>query len=319
MMKIGCSLIVRGNHATRENIRAMAERAEALDFDSVWASDHIIIPPRVTSTYPGSATGLFPDYWLERYFEPMAVLNYVSGCTERVQLGTSVLILPMRNPIEVAKEIAGADVLSGGRILFGVGVGWFKEEFDVLREPFHERGRRADEYLQICKALWTEEPASFAGKYYQFKEANFGPKPDQQPHPPILIAGHSEAAMRRAVRFGNGWHPFGLTPDELEPLVEKFHGVVREEGRSLAEIEITLKARLRFGESPDPQPHTSGSPEQVLATVQRYQALGVAHLILDFIPETIDNAMATLDCFAREVRPCLTDTPYHGIDRKDET
>ena len=201
------------------------------DSNPLWASDHIIIPPLETSVYPGSETGQFPDFWLEQYFEPMAILNYVAGCTSRVKLGTSVLILPMRNPIEVAKEIAGADVLSQGRILFGVGVGWFKEEFDVLREPFRERGRRTDEYLRICKALWTQQPATYEGDYYQFREAHFGPKPVQQPHPPILIAGHSPAALRRAAEIGDGWHPFAQTPASLEPLVRQFRTAVQAAGR----------------------------------------------------------------------------------------
>jgi alkanesulfonate monooxygenase SsuD/methylene tetrahydromethanopterin reductase-like flavin-dependent oxidoreductase (luciferase family) len=171
-MQVGVSLIVRGNDATQQNLTAMAKQAEAWGFDSVWASDHLIIPPLATSQYPGSATGQFPDTWLQRYFEPMAVLNYVAGCTGRVRLGTSVMILPMRNPIEVAKE-------------------------------------------------------------------------------------------------------------------------------------VSLKVRLRFGAGPDPQPPLSGSPEQVIATVKQYQALGVQHLVLDFVPETIDNALATMDRFARDVRPAL--------------
>lgn len=304
-MRFGCALIVRGQHATRENLLTLARQAEAWGFDSLWASDHIILPPLQTSSYPGAATGQFPAAWLQRYFEPLAILNYLAGCTQHIRLGTSVLILPMRNPIEVAKEIAGADVLSQGRILFGVGVGWFEEEFAALREPFHERGRRTDEYLQLCKTLWTQEPATFHGRYYQFEQAYFGPKPVQKPYPPILIAGHSPAALRRAARLGNGWHPFALTPEELAPLVAQFHRAVQEAGRSLEEFEVSLKVRLRFGEGPSPQPPLHGSPQEVVATIRRYQALGVQHLILDFAPETIGNALATLERFVREVRPAL--------------
>jgi probable F420-dependent oxidoreductase len=326
-MKVGVSLIVRGNDATQQNLATMAKQAESWGFDSVWASDHLIIPPLETSQYPGSATGQFPDTWLQRYFEPLAILNYIAGCTSRVRLGTSVLILPMRNPIEVAKEVAGADVLSQGRIMFGVGVGWFKEEFDVLKAPFHERGRRTDEYLQICKTLWTQEPATFQGRFYQFKDAHFGPKPVQRPHPPILIAGHSPAALRRVARLGDGWHPFALTPEAFRAVVpqfqaavrqviatvkqyqalgvQQFQAAVREAGRRPEDIEVSLKVRLRFGDGPNPQPPLHGNPEQVIATVKQYQALGVQHLVLDFVPETIDNALATMDRFTRDVRPSL--------------
>jgi alkanesulfonate monooxygenase SsuD/methylene tetrahydromethanopterin reductase-like flavin-dependent oxidoreductase (luciferase family) len=164
-MKVGISLIVRGRDATQPNLATMATQAESWEFDSVWASDHLIIPPLETSQYPGSATGQFPDTWLQRYFEPMAILNYVAGCTSHVRLGTSVLILPMRNPIEVAKEVAGADVLSQGRIMFGVGAGWFKEEFDVLKAPFHERGRRTDEYLHHATQPGAHLPAGVAVRH----------------------------------------------------------------------------------------------------------------------------------------------------------
>jgi probable F420-dependent oxidoreductase len=298
-------MIVRGQHATQDNILTLAKQAEAWGFDSLWASDHIILPPLQTSRYPGSATGLFPDFWLRRYFEPLAVLNYVAGCTQHILLGTSVLILPMRNPIEVAKAIAGADVLSQGRILFGVGVGWFKEEFEALREPFHERGRRTDEYLQICKVLWTQEPATFDGKYYQFRQAHFGPKPFQKPHPPILIAGHSPAALRRAAHFGNGWHPFALTPEALAPIVRQFHAAVKAAGRELAEFEVSIKLRLRFGEGPQPPPPLHGSPADIIARLEIYRDLGVQHVVLDCSPETIGNALATLERFVREVRPAF--------------
>jgi alkanesulfonate monooxygenase SsuD/methylene tetrahydromethanopterin reductase-like flavin-dependent oxidoreductase (luciferase family) len=190
--------------------------------------------------------------------------------------------------------------------LFGVGVGWFKEEFDVLRQPFHDRGRRTDEYLQICKTLWTQTPATFTGRYYQLTEAHFGPKPRRQPHPPILIAGHSPAALRRVARFGDGWHPFALTPEGLGQIMPQFHAAMRAAGRPLAEVEISLKVRLRFGMGPDPQPPLHGSPEQVIAAIRHYQELGVQHLVLDFVPETIGQALATMERFVREVRPALT-------------
>jgi probable F420-dependent oxidoreductase len=304
-MKFGCSLIVRGLHATQENIRAVALNAEAWGFDSLWASDHIILPPLVTSVYPASPNGQLPDLWLERYFEPLAILNYVAGLTQRVQLGMSVLILPMRNPIEVAKEIAGADVLSQGRIIFGVGVGWFKEEFDVLNEPFHERGQRMDEYLEICKTLWTQEPATYNGQFYQFQDARFAPKPTQKPHPPIWIGGQSPAALRRAVRYGDGWHPFALPPEDFKPVIEQFRNAMHESGRALQEVEVSLRVRLRFGAGADPQPPLHGSPEQVVDTVKQYEALGVQHLIVDAIPESIDNVLSTLECFAQEVIPAV--------------
>lgn len=304
-MKFGCSLLVRGDHATQENIRTLATQAEAWGFDSLWASDHIILPPLTTSTYPGSSSGKFPTSWLANYFEPLAILNYIAGCTSRIRLGTSVLILPMRNPIEVAKEIAGADVLSHGRIIFGVGVGWFQEEFDVLREPFHERGRRTDEYLRICKALWTQEPATYRGSYYQFSQAHFGPKPVQKPHPPIWVAGHSPAALRRVALLGDGWHPFALTPEQFAPVVSHFHTALQDVGRQPEDVEVSLRLRLRFGNEPGPTAPLHGTPAQMIMTIKQYEALGVQHLILDCVPETIENALESFGRFVREVRPAF--------------
>jgi alkanesulfonate monooxygenase SsuD/methylene tetrahydromethanopterin reductase-like flavin-dependent oxidoreductase (luciferase family) len=190
-------------------------------------------------------------------------------------------------------------------MLFGVGVGWFSEEFTALGIPFHERGRRTDEYLQICKTLWTQEPATFAGQYYQFQHAHFGPKPVQKPHPPILIAGHSPAALRRAARFGNGWHPFALTPQALAPIVRQFHAAVHVAGRELTEFDVSIKLRLRFGKGPEPQPPLHGSPADIIASLEQYRDLGVQHVVLDFQPETIGHALTTLERFVREVRPAF--------------
>jgi probable F420-dependent oxidoreductase len=303
-MKYGFSLIVRGREATPETFDAMAREAEALGLDSLWASDHLLIPPRRVSRYPGTSDGEFPAGWLERYWEQFAVLTYLSGRTSTVTLGTSVCILPMHHPIEVAAKVAHLDQLANGRFVFGVGVGWFQEEFEVLNWPFHERGARATEGLQICKALWTQAPASFHGQFYRFDRVHFGPKPASRPHTPIWVGGHSPGALKRVAKVGNGWHPFRLSPAELRKGLEELRRHVEAAGRSMTEITVSVKPLLAFreGQAGADRAPCQGSPSQIADDIKRYQDLGVEHLVFDFSPETRAHALETMERFAQEVR-----------------
>lgn len=306
-MKYGISLVMRGRDATREAFEIVAEKAEAAGLDSLWCSDHLIVPELTVSRYPGRPDGTFPDSWLERYWEPFTVLSYLAAKTSKILLGTSVCILPMRNPLEVAAEVADLDQLSRGRFIFGVGVGWFQEEFDVLRWPFHERGKRTDEGLAVCKALWTQERPSFSGPNYSFDKVYFGPKPAQKPHPPIWIAGHSSAALRRVARHGNGWHPFKPTYEVIEKGKAELSRYLEAEGRSLSEIEISVKAHLVFqDEAPAPGRHPlEGRPADIVEGIKRFEELGVEHFTFDLRPETVEMALDTIERFVQDVRPKL--------------
>ena len=196
-MSYGISLIVRGNDATPENLLALAQRAEALGFDALWCSAHVIVPPQVKSGYvnvPGRKHG---EHWKERYWEPFTLLSYLAAHTRRVTLGTSIIVLPMHNPFEVAKQVAEVDQLSGGRFCFGIGVGWFEEEFEVLGQDFANRGPRTDDALRLMHQLWTTDPVTYEGQFYQVRDAWFAPKPVQQPRPPIWVAGHGKVTLRR--------------------------------------------------------------------------------------------------------------------------
>jgi probable F420-dependent oxidoreductase len=304
-MKFGFSLIMRGSAATPEAFARVAERAEALGLDSLWCSDHIVIPHRTGQAYLGRADGKLPDHWKEGYWDPFTVLGYLSALTKRITLGTSVCILPMRNPIEVAGLIAHLDRLSGGRIVFGVGVGWFKEEFEVLRWPFHERGARCNEGLAICRALWTEERAAFRGRFYEFADVHFNPKPVQRPHPPIWVAGASAGALRRAARHGAGWHPFKPSFAALEAGRAELARCLEQEGRSLEEITICPKGHLTFQEGPprEGQWPLEGRPADIAEGIRRFGELGVGHFVLDYTPETLQHVLDTMERFVQEVRP----------------
>jgi len=303
-MKYGFSLVVRGPDATRETFDAMVQKAEQLQLDSLWASDHMVIPSRRVSRYPARPDGEFPPGWLERYWNQFTVLSYLAGQTSSITLGTSVCILPMHHPIEVAAKVAQLDQLLNGRFVFGAGVGWFREEFEVLNCPFQERGARTTEGLQIMKALWTQELASFRGRFYQFDQVHFGPKPASRPHTPIWVGGHTQGAFRRVAMVGDGWHPFRLSPAEVQKGLGELRKHMKEAGRSMDQITVSVKLHMAFQERPAGAERVpaQGSPAEIADDIKRYQDLGVAHLVFDFAPETRDQALHTMERFAQDVR-----------------
>ena len=202
-MKFGVALPHYLEQASVDAIREVADAAEELGFDSVWVSDHIVYPD-------------VPDLsWANTFFKPLAVLSYVASMTQRVQLGTSVLVLPHRNPLVAGKTLATIDVLSGGRLVPCFGTGGIPGEFQALGLSWKDRGPMTDEYIQIMKALWTQQPASFHGRFFNFEGIKFSPKSVQSPLP-ICIGGNTKRAIRRAVELGDGWHPIRKTPEALE-------------------------------------------------------------------------------------------------------
>jgi probable F420-dependent oxidoreductase len=303
-MKYGFSLIVRGREATPETFDAIARKAEALRLDSLWASDHLVIPPRRVTQYPGTSDGELPPSWLERYWDQLTVLTYLAARTSSLTLGTSVCILPMHHPIEVAAKVAHLDQLLNGRLVFGVGVGWFQEEFEVLNWPFHERGARTTEGLRIMKALWTQEQPSFRGRFYQFDRVRFGPKPASRPHTPIWVGGHTPGALRRVATVGDGWHPFRLSPAEVGKGLEELRRHMDAAGRAMSEITVSVKPLLAFreGSAGADRPPCQGSVGQIADDLKRYRDLGVEHLVFDYAPETRAQALETMERFCQEIR-----------------
>jgi probable F420-dependent oxidoreductase len=194
--------LARGADVT-QRIRTMAQTAERLGYDVLWTAEHIIFPKTIATPYPYG--GRFPYPLTDPILDIVATLSYVAAITSRITLGSSVLVLPYRNPVVLAKELASLDVLSNGRLLLGVAAGWLQEEFDMLGVPFRERGRRTDEYITLLRALWTQEQVTFHGSCFDLTAAAFFPKPVQRPQPPIWIGGGSPAALRRVARLGDGW------------------------------------------------------------------------------------------------------------------
>src|SRR3989440_7885350 len=195
-MDIGCHLPNQGPLATREALATFARAADERGVASLWVSDHVIFPRTATGSYPG---GRFPHPPDKPYLEPVVTLTAAAMCTSRARLGSSVFILGHRHPIPMAKALSTIDALSNGRLIVGVGVGWWKEELEILGVPYHARGRQADEVLRVFKALWTSDDPAFDGEFFRFRDIGFAPRPVQKPHPPLWIGGNSPGAFRRVV------------------------------------------------------------------------------------------------------------------------
>ena len=207
-MDFGIHIGTRGCLTSRETIMAVAQRAEALGYAYLGVADHLIVPVHTDVRYPYTADGIWPGAPTGECFDAIATLAFLAGCTQRIKLLTSVAVVPYRPAVLAAKLFLTADVLSGGRVIAGVGTGWMKEEFEALgTPPFAERGAVTDEYLQAWRALWTEERPALDGKYANFDNVVFAPKPASKPHLPIWVGGESPPALRRTVKFGDAWYP----------------------------------------------------------------------------------------------------------------
>lgn len=253
-MDIGCHLPTQGPVATRDALMTFAREAEKRDIASLWVSDHVIFPRKATGSYPG---GRFPHPPDKAYLEPVVALAAAAVCTSRARLGASVFILGHRHPVVMAKMLTSIDALSNGRLICGVGVGWWKEEIEILGAPFHERGRQADEMLRVFKALWTEDNPSFAGEYFRFSDIGFAPKPVQKPYPPIWIGGSGpKLTLRVVAKHADVWNSNAPTPADTHALVKILDEHCAKVGRDPATIRRSHQIRaekdddaLRIGEA----------------------------------------------------------------------
>ena len=316
-VRFGFSLQGRGVLAGREAITALAKRAEALGYDSIWVTDRMLIPVESGSAYPYSPTGAFPLGPDEPWLEPLTAVTYLATITERINVGTSVLVIPYRNPIFTAKALATADYLSGGRVILGAGVGWWREEFAALGVPFEDRAARTLEYLRLMKEIWAKPRLAFQGRFMRVAEAGgVRPHPARRGGIPIWIGGHSEAALRRVVAVGDGWHPLGLRPPvtlhppELALKIHRLNDLAVAAGRDPAAITISFKAPLKFDDAASaPRTALSGSPSQIVEDLRAYVAVGVQHFVLDFSVTTVPAMLEVLERFAADVRPRVLDPP----------
>ena len=320
-MEFGVALPGRGPLAKPDIVLRMATRADALRYDSVFVTDHVVLPASMArSVYPYSTTGQLAGGSAQDYLEPLATLGYLAHATKRVRLGTSVLVVPYRNPLVAAKTLATIDQLSGGRVILGAGVGWLREEFEALAAPaFEARGAVTDEYLRLMRATWTVDPVTFEGRHYRIRDVHALPKPAQQGGIPIWIGGHTDGALKRAGTLGDAWHPIGLRPpamllpDEYAQKVKQVHAWAQRAGREPNSVALTLRAPmevrakgLKAGGSS--RPLLQGTAAEVAADLRQYMALGVTHFVFDPTVPDVKAVLANLERFADEVRPKLKRT-----------
>ena len=239
-MKFALHAVGCGSTARPDTLAAVARKAEALGFESVWIPEHLAVPVTMRSPYPYSPDGRFPGGPQVALHDPFVALAYVAACTSQLKLGTGVFVLPLRNTLAVAKAVASLDVLSNGRVVFGVGVGWLEDEFEAVGMPFRDRAARTREAIRVMKHLWSEDTPAFAGKFHRFPALGFSPKPVQQPHPPIVVGGESPAALKRAAEVGDGWIGVAHTPDSVRAVVATLRAHAARAGRQYDGFEITV-------------------------------------------------------------------------------
>lgn len=288
-----------GAEPTVEHITQVALAAEQLGFDSVWVGDHVLVPA---------------DQKRMRFFsDPLITLGVIAGMTQKVALGTSVIIAPMRNPLVLAKQVATLDYLSRGRVILGLGAGWLEREFDYLNADFHTRGKMLDETICVLRAVYGSVPASFKGEFFEFSDAVLEPQPARPGGPPIWIGGGSAHALKRAATLGDGWH----ADDTPAPQVQAARATIQKfaNGRNveistrvttkihgIGETSVSAPSRAEgYYRSGDSWKGIVGYPDELLSQVQEFAAAGSTHFICQFEHASVSEHLASLQAFAEEV------------------
>ena len=318
-MLFGVSVPFRGPLAKPEIIRRIAEKAEEWGFGYLTVSDHIVIPRQVEPNYPYSDTGRFT--WLDiggkDCMEQFTLMAWLAAATAKIRILSSVIVVPHRNPLFMAKSLATMDVLSGGRIAVGVGAGWMREEFEALGVPdFDARGRVTNEYIDAMKAAWTQDAPAYKGEFVSFDNIDTDPRPVQNPHPPIWIGGESLPALRRVVSHGDGWYPFGSNPKFRMDTVEAFQtrrdrlfGLAEEAGRDPTSITLAYNCAFH-NEAEQKRPDGSrlsftGAPDQRAADIKAFEAVGVSAMVLNLVANEEAAMLDRMEAFSKEVMPGL--------------
>jgi probable F420-dependent oxidoreductase len=295
-MRLGFFLPQIGPWSGPDSLVAAAQRAEEIGFDSVWVTERSLFPLEPQTPYP---LGDLPDVY-RRVLDPVGSLAFVAAQTNRVRLGTSVLNLPWYAPVLLARQLTTLDVLSNGRLQVGFGQGWSKDEYDAAGVPWERRGTRFEEALQALRAIWTTDPVEFGGEFFTIPRSHIGPKPVQKPHPPIYMAAFTPAAMARAARLADGWHPVGVPLANVPEMFEAIKSMAKDAGRDPAALELIVRANLSLSDQPlgDDRLDFTGSAEQLTADIGATRDLGASELIMD---ATFDQGVKSVEDFLRRM------------------
>jgi probable F420-dependent oxidoreductase len=302
-MRAGFILPQLGPAAGPEAVVTVAQRAEALGFASLWVTERLLWPLAPQSPFPATPDGALPEVY-QRALDPLETLTFVAAHTRRIALGTSVLNMPYYNPVVLARRLTTLDVLSGGRLRVGLGLGWSKDEYDATGASFTKgRGRRADEFLQVLKAIWTTDPVEFEGEFFRIPRSIIGIKPVQQPHPPIYLGQWIPAGLQRAARYADGWHPIaGLPPmQEIPRMMGELKRLAQAAGRDPAAMAVILRAHVTITPQPlgEGRGAFTGSLDEITRDVETVRAWGIDELAFDptYSPDgqTVDGFLRSME------------------------
>lgn len=285
-MRLGLFVPLGAPVATPEFVATLGREAEALGFASLWLAEHVVLFDEHVSRYPYAADGRFPARGEAGFLDPFGALGFLAALTSRIRLGTGICLVPQRNPVYVAKEVATADWLSGGRVDFGVGVGWLAEEFEAVGVPFAERGLRCRSYLEVCRRLWCDPVSAYEDRFYHLPACRAYPKPIQQPHPPIHFGGESAAALERVADLGQGWYGFDLAPAGFAERMRRLDRLLTERGRKRSELAVSVSPYLRPTSADDLAAYAAAGADQVILTTFARDADGLRRRLAE-LAETL--------------------------------
>jgi len=283
-MKIGLFATFMSPHSTPEMLGNFGREAEAAGIESIWMGEHVVLFDEMEFPYPGSKDGKIPVPAGGGMLDTVATFGFLASCTSTIRFGTGITLVPQRNPVYTAKEFATLDWLTGGRIDFGIGVGWCKEEVLNCGYSWEDRGKRCDEFLEVMRRLWTDEVASFEGDHFTLSECRMDPKPVQRPSIPMIVGGHARPGLRRAAQFGTGWYGFNLSPELTADMLKELDRELSAAKRNRDGFEIVITPPYNI--SPD--------------LVQAYADLGVDRLVMHLgsqKPERITQRLAEMERF----------------------
>lgn len=289
-MKVGILLPQTGDLATSENILYIGKEAEKEGFDSVWVFERLLWPVKPQTPYGGVPNLPIPVEY-QSVLDPLETLTYLAGNTQRISLGTSIIDILFHNPVILARRFATLDVLSGGRVIAGLGLGWSKDEYDASGIPFSHKGARADEFMQVLKRIWTDDVVEFRGQFYNIPASKIGPKPVQKPHPPILLGAYSPKAFPRIVNYADGWIPIaGSVPlEQQEQAINGLREAARKANKDPSNIRIfvlsypnVLDSSSQSSSSNQQRSPMSGTIDQIGTDIDRIKAMGAEHIIFAY-------------------------------------
>ena len=281
-MKVGVQTAFSGA-TPPELIADIGQIAEERGFHSIWVPEHVVFFRDYASSYPYSEDGKIPGN-PDGVMEPLTALTFLAAHTNRIRLGTGVCLVPQRNPIYTARQVADVDYLSKGRLDFGIGIGWLREEFDALGIPWERRAARTRECIAVMKTLWCDEISSFKGEFYDLPECLQNPKPVQTPHPPLYFGGESQPALRRVAEIGQGWFGYNVTADQVDANLAHLDRQLAEAGRSRTDVKIQVSPRGRH--TPD--------------ILKRFRDAGVDQVVLPLFGRDADSVRKRADALAKE-------------------